>query len=148
MKEFIINIFVFNDNPYLSAKYFYDNDPRRARKQIVELCQMMATIVDKPIRKKDGSLYKKPKSFKNHPATKWISSSQKNYSWCWEYLKQLINISGIQGCNNAMEDLKICSDWEGIKFGWHTKKCEQPYSNIFQSHVWYLNEKLNGKFKN
>jgi hypothetical protein len=144
-----MNIFVFDPNPKLSAQYFFLTDPLRARKQVVELCQMMATLVNKPVHKKDGSAYKTPKSFRNHPATKWISVSQKNYAWCWEYLRELIMFTGVEGCKRAMFDLKPeIQKYDGVSFQWHTKKCDQPDPNIFESHRWYLRQKLGGKFKN
>jgi len=82
-----MNVFVLDPCPYQSAKLLYKLDKVRANKQIVELCQMMATLVSYDVPKKDGTPYKRPVSISKHQATLWVTN---NFSWCRDYLYELI----------------------------------------------------------
>lgn len=153
-----MNIFVLSNVPYISACLLFDLDKVRARKQIVELCQMLACLYDDDMPKKDGTLYKKPKSINSHPATKWIGESVANSSWCIKFLYHLMCISTEDkperhGCYGAYECLKkshLNLPFQNLvpEFRWLTKKCEQLDPDIFKAHEMYIEAKQNGLYGN
>jgi hypothetical protein len=86
-----MNIFVFYPDLGESARYFFEHDPRRANKQILELTQCLATVLHErgvAVPKKDGTPYKP--THKNHPVVVWLRQSQDNLAWAVCYLRYLM----------------------------------------------------------
>ena len=86
-----MNIFVFSPNLEYSACYFFDKDPRRANKQILELTQCLATALhaqEIPVLKKDGTPYKP--THKNHPVVVWLRADSSHLVWACDYLNMLL----------------------------------------------------------
>ena len=86
-----MNIFVFSPDLVESARYFFEKDPRRANKQILELTQSLATVLAErgiAVPKKDGTPYKP--THKNHPVVNWLRESEVNQVWASLYLECLI----------------------------------------------------------
>jgi hypothetical protein len=150
-----MNIFALHASHYESARLLFDLDPLRARKQIVELCQMMATLVPYDVPKADGTHYRKNKSIRNHPATIWALD---NYGWCRDYLYELLDCyfrrtGKVHGCYSAWESLGDCSLYVGyphVKFGWHTKRVAlkdfDVGGDVFLANTLYLLAKRDGWF--
>lgn len=85
-----MNIFVFFSSLNASAKYFFEKDPRRANKQILELTQCIATVLAErgiSVPKKDGTPYKP--THVNHPVVRWLRESDANMGWAARYLRYL-----------------------------------------------------------
>lgn len=146
-----MNVFVMDSNPKIAARLLWELDKVRARKQVVEMCQMLACLTNLNIPKKDGSFYKKPKSIYNHPATIWLRSDLKHITWCIDYLEELVFVTQTQGCLNALKVFKqIRPDLipVNVRFSWITKKTTQPFSCLFESTKWYIQQKQLGLFKN
>jgi len=116
-----MNIFILDEDLKTSARLLFELDPERARKQIVELVQMLACCVDEELKKSDGSFYKKPKSISNHPATLW---GRDNIGYCIQYLQELRGAyNKPHGCDDAIAQLVFLGDYRGgVKLGWHTKR--------------------------
>lgn len=153
-----MNIFAFDEDPRESARTFVALDKIRARKQIVEIFQMMACLYHGDTPKKDGTPYKKNKAMRNHPATQWIEEWIIHADWCLEYafwLMELLTKGGAKnhGCWEAYKLLysKFAlyqAPTERPDFRWLTKKCEQLDDNIFVAHELYIKAKLNGFYGN
>lgn len=102
-----MNIFVFSPDLTESAKYFFEKDPRRANKQILELTQCIATVLSErgiSLPKKDGTPYKP--THVNHPVVRWLRERQENQVWATHYLTHLIvaylhRTNKLHGCNEA-----------------------------------------------
>ena len=160
-----MNIFVFEPSPIDSAEYFFKVDPKRARKQIVELCQILAQVTELQIPKVDGAPYKQNESISNHPATIWVRQHKAHYSYCIDYLHSLLEvfhkIVGKQhGCFKASrvlsQDFRNQGYWK-IKLGWHTKKASileligsdaTCNEDVMRANKVYLDCKLAGLYKN
>jgi hypothetical protein len=144
-----MQLFVLHQSPSKSAELLFELDRRRAMKQIVELCQMLATLTDEPVPKKDGGFYKKPKSIRNHPVTLGISSKRGLKSWAMAYLSELLKCSG----NGSHGCLKACSvlskGWvdEGVpEFGWFGSVPMIVPDDIFESYRLYILFKQKGLY--
>jgi len=151
-----MNIFILDENLKTSAEKLFELDPVRARKQIVELTQMLACCVDVELKKSNGDVYKTPKSICNHPATIWVRA---NISYCIQYLQELIFAYGKpHGCDEALAQLLFLSDFRGdVNLGWHTKKVTAEEllgrvvkcnADICEANTLYIKEKLKGNYKN
>jgi hypothetical protein len=66
-----MNIFKLDESPVVSAKYACD---KHVVKMILESAQMLCAI-----HPEGTAPYKR--SFYNHPCTKWVRESAKNYEW-------------------------------------------------------------------
>jgi hypothetical protein len=158
-----MNIFAVNQDPKKSAEILFELDPVRARKQIVELAQMLACLYKGDLLKKDFTPYKTPKAILNHPATKWLATSVANSSWSIEFMFWLISEATggkehTHGCYNAYLDLQDSplSDvsrleywrWEDVTFTWVSRKCPQLCEDIFQAHILYIKLKQQGFYGN
>ena len=66
-----MNIFVLDESPVVSAKYACD---KHVVKMILESAQMLCSV-----HPEGTAPYKR--SFYNHPCTKWVRESARNYEW-------------------------------------------------------------------
>ena len=86
MTLFILNIFVTNESPVLSAQVLPD---KHIVKMPLECCQMLSIVASKEwghdyghLPRKDGTPYKTEKgAFRNHPCTIWANESIDNAAW-------------------------------------------------------------------
>jgi len=148
-----MNVFILDLDVNVSAKKLFVLDAVRARKQIVELCQMLAQSTNGSIPKVDGSPYKHNKSLNNHPATVWVSA---NRSWNILYLQALIKeyqeITGkTHGCTAALDVLLTqVIEINNIQLGWFSKKADWKDlgDNIIDATHEYILAKQKGLYKN
>ena len=145
-----MNVFILDNNVDVSARKLFELDAVRARKQIVELCQMLAQSTNEPIPKADGSPYKHNKSLTNHPATKWVSQ---NRDWSILYLQALIKQYGKQhGCQEALNVFltQVSSVPSFSKLGWFSKKVDwqELGSDILEATKNYILAKQQGRYSN
>jgi hypothetical protein len=112
IEVFLVNIFISDPNPHLSAIAL---DDRRRNKMIVESCQMLSTSLilsgassnDLPTNSK-GLPYRK--SHELHPCTRWVNNSSSNYLWLAEHTRALLNaykqhMGRSHACVKALEKL-------------------------------------------
>jgi len=159
----LMNIFATHQDPKKSAGILFELDPVRARKQIVELAQMLACLYEGDLPKKDFTPYKKPKATLNHPATKWLAEDRRNTTWAIEFMFWLISeaTNGQEynhGCYSAYLDLQESPlsdtrrleywNWDDVKFIWVSQKCPQLREDIFQAHILYIKLKQQGFYGN
>lgn len=74
-----MNIFYLDHNPNICAKYHCD---KHVVKMILEYAQLLSTahrFLDKDDVQNSDKLYRA--THINHPCSKWVRSSQKNYLW-------------------------------------------------------------------
>jgi len=87
-----MNLFIFSPDLAESARYFFDHDPRRANKQILEATQMIAIAAEHfglPIPlTKVGKPYKTT-AHRNHPMSKWVRRDKANFKWTLYYIFSL-----------------------------------------------------------
>ena len=102
-----MNIFLFDPDLDVNAKYFHDKDKRRFNKQIVESLQLFAACMKKfygiTVYKLDGTPYTVDKIL-NHPACKWLLSSTKNHKWHCRYIESLLKLFPNHSCNKSYRD--------------------------------------------
>lgn len=115
-----MNLFIFHEDTKQSARYFFEKDPKRARKQIVEATQMIAIAADQiglpQLRKSNGDFYKTT-GHRTHPCTLWVRESLQNFMFtvsytldlCTEYAKRS---EKPHACHVTLINwLKLCSGW-------------------------------------
>lgn len=86
-----MNIFLFNKDLSISAKYFFSHDPNRARKQIVESLQMISTACYElgfPVPLTKAQVAYKPSNV-NSPLGVWTRKEIKNFIWHVDYFSAL-----------------------------------------------------------
>ena len=76
-----MNIFVLDESPVVSAKYACD---KHVVKMILESAQMLCAV-----HPEGTAPYKR--SFYNHPCTKWVRESARNYEWLLLHAYALCN---------------------------------------------------------
>lgn len=88
-----MNLFIFSPNLKHSAEYFFNRDPRRARKQIVEAVQMIAMAVEefglRSLKTTLGKNYQWTKAQFSHPVSKWVREKKENFLWTVAYVYNL-----------------------------------------------------------
>ena len=102
-----MNIFVLDESPVVSAKYACD---KHVVKMILESAQMLCAV-----HPEGTAPYKR--SFYNHPCTKWVRESARNYEWlllhayalCEEYTSRYDKVHKIEAiiewCDNNRPEL-------------------------------------------
>ena len=102
-----MNIFVLDESPVISAKYACD---KHVVKMILESAQMLCSV-----HPEGTAPYKR--SFYNHPCTKWVRESARNYEWlllhayalCDEYTRRYDKVHKteaiIEWCDNNRPEL-------------------------------------------
>ena len=102
-----MNIFKLDESPVISAKYACD---KHVVKMILESAQMLCSV-----QPEGTAPYKR--SFYNHPCTKWVRESARNYEWlllhayalCEEYTSRYGKVhkteSVIEWCDNNRPEL-------------------------------------------
>ena len=102
-----MNIFVLDESPVVSAKYACD---KHVVKMILESAQMLCAV-----HPEGTAPYKR--SFYNHPCTKWVRESARNYEWlllhayalCNEYTSRYDKVHKteaiIEWCDNNRPEL-------------------------------------------
>jgi len=102
-----MNIFKLDESPVVSAKYACD---KHVVKMILESAQMLCSV-----QPEGTAPYKR--SFYNHPCTKWVRESARNYEWlllhayalCDEYTSRYDKIHKTQAvidwCDNNRPEL-------------------------------------------
>ena len=102
-----MNIFKLDESPVVSAKYSCD---KHVVKMILESAQMLCSV-----QPEGTAPYKR--SFYNHPCTKWVRESARNYEWlllhayalCDEYTSRYGKVhkteSVIEWCDNNRPEL-------------------------------------------
>ncbi len=119
-----MNIFVLDYCPYKSAKYLCD---KHVPKMLTESAQMLASALRfnncDPLRlplNKSGKRY--GGGYHNHPCTKWVGQTRKNFVWLVEHALQIatehkIRFKTPHACIAPivwMADLRKCID-QGIR---------------------------------
>lgn len=108
-----MNIFILSDDPIQAAQY---NCDKHVVKMVVELYQQMGSAVlrhgakdeDMPLTAKGTPL---KGGHKNHPCTKWVGDTKKNYEWAAHHALELCNqytqrYNKIHSCQKGIE--KLC----------------------------------------
>ena len=102
-----MNIFKLDESPVVSAKYACD---KHVVKMILESAQMLCSV-----QPEGTAPYKR--SFYNHPCTKWVRESARNYEWlllhayalCDEYTRRYGKVhkteAVIEWCDNNRPEL-------------------------------------------
>tara|TARA_R110000744_G_scaffold274817_2_gene387846 strand:- start:8 stop:469 length:462 start_codon:yes stop_codon:yes gene_type:complete len=102
-----MNIFVLDESPVVAAKYACD---KHVVKMILESAQMLCSV-----QPEGTAPYKR--SFYNHPCTKWVRASARNYEWlllhayalCDEYTRRYDKVHKteqvIEWCDNNRPEL-------------------------------------------
>ena len=102
-----MNIFKLDESPVVSAKYACD---KHVVKMILESAQMLCAV-----HPEGTAPYKR--SFYNHPCTKWVRESARNYEWlllhayalCAEYTSRYDKVhkseAVIEWCDENRPDL-------------------------------------------
>tara|TARA_R110000787_G_scaffold49557_1_gene118705 strand:- start:87 stop:548 length:462 start_codon:yes stop_codon:yes gene_type:complete len=102
-----MNIFKLDESPVVSAKYACD---KHVVKMILESAQMLCSV-----QPEGTAPYKR--SFYNHPCTKWVRASARNYEWlllhayalCDEYTRRYDKVHKteqvIEWCDNNRPEL-------------------------------------------
>ena len=102
-----MNIFKLDESPVVSAKYACD---KHVVKMILESAQMLCAV-----HPEGTAPYKR--SFYNHPCTKWVRESARNYEWlllhayalCEEYTRRYGKVhkteAVIEWCDNHRPEL-------------------------------------------
>jgi hypothetical protein len=102
-----MNIFKLDESPVVSAKYACD---KHVVKMILESAQMLCSV-----QPEGTAPYKR--SFYNHPCTKWVRESARNYEWlllhayalCDEYTRRYDKVHKsqqvIEWCDNNRPEL-------------------------------------------
>eukprot|EP00917_Polyrhabdina_sp_WS-2016_P033274 GHVP01071142.1.p1 GENE.GHVP01071142.1~~GHVP01071142.1.p1 ORF type:complete len:176 (-),score=29.59 GHVP01071142.1:179-706(-) len=80
-----MNIFFLDKCPCKSAQLQYD---KHVVKMILETAQMLSTAHN---IHGDGTDRVYKSAYVNHPTTKWVRSSQENYSWAYQHFMALGN---------------------------------------------------------
>ena len=83
-----MNIFIFCEDVSESAKYFFENDFRRANKQILEATQLIAhgcNHFNLTIPKTKSGLLYKVTNHQNHPCTRWVKTARLHLQWLYKY---------------------------------------------------------------
>ena len=149
-----MNIFILDADYKKSATKLRDLDKVRFNKQIVELVQVLAQVVDFELPKADGSSYKRNKSILGHPATKWATNNQE---WCVSYLGALLAVYEFEtgkthACSAAYE---VLSRYTRLPtsvpdFGWFSYKVKYTdlANSVIEATGVYLMAKQIGMYSN
>jgi hypothetical protein len=158
-----MNIFIFDSDLKKSAQYFFERDPRRARKQIVEATQMIAIAADQldlpRLYKCNGAPYKVT-THRTHPCAKWVRESMQNFMLTINYTLELCTEHAKRSdrphaCHVTLINwLKVSADWlkeqsrglpkaEPIFIGspayvYRLRECE----SVYEKYRLYLDNKL------
>lgn len=89
-----MNVFVIHPNIVESSREFAAIDPLRARKQLLECCQILSSVDYHQfgttwMMRKDGTAYKFPKSHRNHPVILAAVKSEDQYRMTVEVAETL-----------------------------------------------------------
>ena len=136
-----MNIFVLDESPIVSAKYACD---KHVVKMILESAQMLCAI-----HPQGTAPYKR--THYNHPCTKWVRESAKNYEWllihayalCDEYTRRYGKVHKTQAVIDWCDDNRLELPDIGL-----TKQptCMPDYcktENVVESYrKFYINEKV------
>lgn len=95
-----MNIFLVHENYATSAKMLAKADPIRARKQLLECCQLLAHF-GLGMYKVDGTPYKL--AHPNHPITRHMKLSYKNYLLCWSVAYCLADLFPSHACSKSFD---------------------------------------------
>jgi len=100
-----MNIFLINESAYVSAVLLTKHDPVRARKQLLECCQMLASVDyiwhnDTKMLKKDGTPY--GAAHRHHPCVKVASTSAAQYRMLLDLAMQLAFMHPDHACSNSL----------------------------------------------
>ena len=150
-----MNIFIFDNNFHESAKWFFNNDFKRANKQILESTEMIAVACDKfgfqkPFTK-TGTPYKATRHI-NHPSTKWTYSNLDNFENHLSYVLHLCDVfSSLQNKDHAckigllkaglnIQQLNATADFLFVGHKDYTMNINDN-DNIYQKYTTYIQNK-------
>jgi hypothetical protein len=80
-----MNIFYLHDNPRICARY---HNNKHVVKMILEYAQLLSTAHNVLDNETNSLLYKT--THENHPCSKWVRESDKNYMWLYELFISLL----------------------------------------------------------
>lgn len=150
-----MNIFLFSNDLYKSAKWFFKYDPRRANKQILESTQQLALSCDVlgydiPLTK-SGKPYKVSNKHRNHPCTKWTYENLDHFQWHINYVWSLIKAkSSHHACSDSLRSVELfeqkTKEFEvpfigSMKYRIKPFKIEDNYT-VYQKYLMYLMNKI------
>lgn len=78
-----MNIFILDTSPLLAAQYHAD---RHVVKMILESAQMLCTAINEGV---GAPITPYKSTHKNHPCTKWVSTSKANAMWLYDLMECL-----------------------------------------------------------
>jgi len=99
-----VNIFLINEDPRRSAIDFAILDPIRARKQLLEGVQLLASVEiirtgSTAMRKKDGEPYRL--AHPHHPLTRRMIVSRAQWSLCYDVVNALSEVFPDHACSRS-----------------------------------------------
>lgn len=105
-----MNIFLLSPNIMESCRELAELDPIRARKQLVECCQLLATVdhIKKgstDMLRADGTPYKM--AHPHHPITKNMIVSSANHALCTSVAYWLSKINRLHACTKSFDNWLI-----------------------------------------
>lgn len=96
-----MNIFLINADAMVSAHLFARLDAVRARKQLVECCQLLASVEHaitgaSTMKREDGALYKA--AHPHHPITKEMAENWYQWALCYDVALHLAMVYRDHAC--------------------------------------------------
>lgn len=99
-----MNLFLIHPDPVQSAQLLAEADPIRARKQLLEACQLLANFGSMP--KADGSLY--GKAHPNHPITRHMALSRAQCLLALRVGQSLASVYPGHACSRSLAQFCVC----------------------------------------
>ena len=110
-----MNVFLIHPDPARSASLFLAADPIRARKQLLECCQILASVDHTLLgytgmRKANGDYYKA--AHPHHPITKLCADVQAMYSLTLDVTLELARALPDHACSRSLKEWDPMLSWE------------------------------------
>jgi hypothetical protein len=105
-----MNIFLINPDALVSAHLFARLDPIRARKQLVECCQLLASVEHaltgaSTMRRDDGQPYKA--AHPHHPITREMRENWYQWALCYDVALSLAQVYRDHACTRTILDWRF-----------------------------------------
>ena len=147
-----MNIFILSTDPIEAAQQYCD---KHIVKMVVELYQQMwsavlrhgATPEDMPLTAKGTPL---KGGHKNHPCTRWVGDTKKNYEWAAHHALELCNeytnrYKKIHSCQKGIESLckmiDLIPNGEQTPFAQAMPEEYKKIDPVHQYRTYYLKDK-------
>lgn len=128
-----MNIFRIDINPWDSAKLLFKYDPVRARKQLLESCQILASVQHlnngkTDLLKADGAPYKA--AHPNHPCTTWSANSIQQYDMLFQTTEALAELIQDHACSRSFYAARRELEYQRIACNTINPSTNQPYEGL------------------